>query len=66
MQEERHVGHGLNPRLDNMLVGVELTARVACGVEAFRQIAGRLLGLSIVHREDSAIERQLIRRCGAH
>ena len=40
------------------LVGAELKAR---GVrpESFRQIAGRLLGLSILHREDSAIERQL-------
>ncbi|MDR2112196.1 MAG: DUF4194 domain-containing protein [Candidatus Accumulibacter sp.] len=37
------------------------TALKAGGVEAgaFRQIVGRLLGLSILHREDSAIERQL-------
>jgi len=27
--------------------------------EAFRQIIGRLLGLSILHRDDSTIERQL-------
>ncbi|OKA46521.1 hypothetical protein BH759_00915 [Ralstonia solanacearum] len=40
------------------LVETELKAR---GVrpEAFRQILGRLLGASILHREDSAIERQL-------
>lgn len=40
------------------LVGVELKAR---GVqpESFRQIVGRLLGLSILHREDGAVERQL-------
>lgn len=40
------------------LVEMELKAK---GVrpEAFRQIVGRLLGLSILHREDSAIERQL-------
>lgn len=40
------------------LVGLELKAR---GVQpaAFRQIVGRLLGLSILHREDSVIERQL-------
>lgn len=40
------------------LVEMELKAK---GVrpEAFRQILGRLLGLSILHREDSAIERQL-------
>lgn len=40
------------------LMGAELKTR---GVrpESFRQIVGRLLGLSILHREDSAIERQL-------
>ncbi|WP_432257700.1 DUF4194 domain-containing protein [Cupriavidus sp. TMH.W2] len=40
------------------LVEAELKAR---GVrqEAFQQIVGRLFGLSILHREDSAIERQL-------
>lgn len=40
------------------LIESELKAR---GVrpEAFRQIVGRLLGLSILHREDSSIERQL-------
>lgn len=40
------------------LVAAGLKAR---GVqpESFRQIVGRLLGLSILHREDSAIERQL-------
>lgn len=39
-------------------VVAELKAR---GVrpDSFRQIVGRLLGLSILHREDSAIERQL-------
>ena len=40
------------------LVGAELAAR---GVQpaSFRQIVGRLLGLSILHREDSTLERQL-------
>lgn len=45
------------PRLGNLLE--EELARRGVRVEAFRQIVGRLLGLSIVHREDSAIERQL-------
>lgn len=45
------------PQLGNLLED-ELTRR-GVRIEAFRQIVGRLLGLSIVHREDSAIERQL-------
>ncbi len=49
---------GINePQLGNLLED-ELTRR-GVRIEAFRQIVGRLLGLSIVHREDSAIERQL-------
>ncbi|NTV96192.1 MAG: DUF4194 domain-containing protein [Thiobacillus sp.] len=45
------------PRL-GALLDEELERR-GVRVEAFRQLVGRLLGLSIVHREDSAIERQL-------
>ncbi len=42
----------------NRLINAELKSR---GVQtiAFRQIVGRLLGLSILHREDSSMERQL-------
>lgn len=42
----------------SQLVGAELKAR-GVRIEAFKQIVGRLLGLSIIHREDSTIERQL-------
>ncbi len=42
----------------DQLVGAELKTR-GVRIESFRQIVGRLLGLSILHREDSATERQL-------
>lgn len=42
----------------SQLVSTELKAR-GVRIEVFRQIVGRLLGFSIIHRDDSAIERQL-------
>lgn len=48
--------------MDNITIGQLIAAELkARGVQpdSFRQIVGRLLGLSILHREDSAAERQL-------
>jgi len=48
--------------MDEITISQLVEAELKAGgvrAEAFQQILGRLFGLSILHREDSAIERQL-------